>query len=213
LTEWRLFLGSYNYQVLYKPAKDNLCADALSRFIDQETKEIQDKPGPRQKSLSGRKRDTRRPSSPLINLKLSKSSIIFNDSTQSDSESDSTSVSIIQFCCDQLQPHSHPILAVTRGEARKEAENFIERDNEENIVVSLSPELGADEPSSQPNHNYFQNLPPEYVIDPDRQSAIIKEYHGSAFGSHQGSKRTYDRLKPLFKWPRMLHTIDEYNKP
>jgi hypothetical protein len=78
---WRLCLGSYDYWVLYKPGKDNLCADALSRFIDQETKEIQifylqNGPRPRQMDLrvflAEEKRDTRRPSSSLINLKHSK---------------------------------------------------------------------------------------------------------------------------------------------
>jgi hypothetical protein len=76
------------------------------------------------------------------------------------------------------------------------------------MVVSLPPELGADKPSSQPNPNSCQNEPPEYeyVIEPDRQLTVIKEYHRTALGGHQGSK-------PLLKWPRMLHTIDEYNKP
>jgi hypothetical protein len=123
-------------------------------------------------------------------------SIIANDSTQSDSEFDSTTVSIQnsaqntveenpnqshqkshiqltnpmssrtgtinknfcsqQFCCHQLQRHSHSILAVARGQARKKAKNFIEIDDEENIVVSLPPEL-----ASQPNPKSFENESPE----------------------------------------------------
>jgi transposase InsO family protein len=278
MVRWRLFLGNYNYQVFYKPGKDNLCADALSRFIDRETEEIrifylQNGPRPKRKDLrvflAEEKRDTRRPSSPLA-LPYHNSPLttkpISNISSENESESESDSDPEVtaalaffkneeakqpldwknhifkphiqtivpvnsktgtvpknfcsqQFCCNSSQ--THPLLAVTRGQARKEAENLVPSDSEVEPEISEPPEiLPAVEPLPQEplsdkdeqNVGTFQTEPPEYVIDPERQLAIIKEYHDTALGGHQGTKRTHDRLKPLYKWPRMAETIEKYIK-
>jgi hypothetical protein len=47
-------------------------------------------------------------------------------------------------------------------------------------------------------------------MNPSKQIEILKEYHDSPTGGHQGAKRTYERLKLLYKWPKMMAGIEKY---
>jgi hypothetical protein len=49
-----------------------------------------------------------------------------------------------------------------------------------------------------------KNTEIEYIMDPSKQIEILKEYHDSPTGGHQGAKRTYERLKLIYKWPKLI---------
>jgi len=189
LVRWRLRLEVYDFTILYRPGKTNVCADALSRLTDERKMQMYQflyLHGPR-------------PDSEFIRNKsvLAQISVDEGDSCVSDDDSD----------LEYEIPYRINVL--TRNQARKLADK-IDSDSEPSFSDEETDPHSSDPKNqdlSKPDPSY---PPPEYVIDPDRQQEIIAEYHNSALGGHQGSSRTYSRLKPLFKWQKMKKSIDEF---
>ena len=47
-------------------------------------------------------------------------------------------------------------------------------------------------------------------ISEERKKRILKEFHDSPVGGHQGMKRTYERMKLFFPWPGMKEDVEDY---
>lgn len=52
----------------------------------------------------------------------------------------------------------------------------------------------------------------EETISESEKLTIIKEYHDTPLGSHQGVTRTYKRMKMFYTWKTMKSTITKYIK-
>jgi transposase InsO family protein len=196
LVRWRLRLAAYDYSIQYKPGKENVCADALSRLVEDRREELRlfylhSGPRPRSDFIRVARMKAR-----ATETFLPETESETDDSDESEHEESDTS---------EVNPR---VFALTRAQQKvlnaqskpSSDEDAIEEDEEPGQVIE-----GAS--SIKPDPLYPL---PEFVLDSERQRAIIAEYHDSAVGGHQGVKRTHDRIKPLFRWPRMVKTIDAY---
>jgi RNase H-like domain found in reverse transcriptase/Reverse transcriptase (RNA-dependent DNA polymerase)/Integrase zinc binding domain/Integrase core domain len=180
LVRWRLRLEVYDYSIQYRPGKENLCADALSRLVEERKDKVyqflfEDGPRPEEDFVR------------TESLYTLHHQVTANSRTGTWKKSTS--------CC----PAPGNLNAVTRAQAAQ-----ISVTNPEDAPQDLEPPqpLRSSRPADPPD--------PEFVLDPDRQKEIIKEFHDSPLGGHQGVKRTWNRIRPLFKWPRMHASIEEY---
>lgn len=57
-----------------------------------------------------------------------------------------------------------------------------------------------------------ENSTPQEVSDEDTIKTIIKEFHDSPIGGHQGISRTYKRIKTRYTWKNMIRDITTYIK-
>ena len=66
------------------------------------------------------------------------------------------------------------------------------------------------------NQNHDSSLSslsnPKLITDSDLKENILKEYHDTPVGGHQGVIRTYKRLKQRYIWPNMIKDIANYIK-
>ena len=55
-----------------------------------------------------------------------------------------------------------------------------------------------------------ENCEPRFVVPSCMRLSIIRNFHDTPFGAHQGQKRTIELLKKRYYWPRMKSDIEEY---
>lgn len=111
---------------------------------------------------------------------------------------------------DSLSRLPMQINVVTRAQTRKLAEEAnhnmtnIETDSEESIISDNSDWEDITE---------FYNNPMQITVTTAKQKkSILKLYHDSKIGGHQGSTKTYQRIQRSYKWPNMKKDIENYIK-
>lgn len=63
-----------------------------------------------------------------------------------------------------------------------------------------------------PIEEFYKNEIPILVENKKHKKAILRLYHDSKIGGHQGSTRTYQKIKRSYKWPKMKKEIELYIK-
>lgn len=60
--------------------------------------------------------------------------------------------------------------------------------------------------------NFFTRSTPTYINTKKQKKNILKLYHDSKLGGHQGCSKTYHKIKRYYFWPNMKKDIEQYIK-
>jgi len=168
LARFRHKLSEYDFEIKYKPGKQNLNADALSRAFCKEENECQE--------------DLSNNSSPIepTHTKIgspgrtSKALVLWRGSS---------------------------IMVVTRSKA---IEISKDADREQNDQEDEDADLLKADPAEE-DLSIF-------LTDPEDIMSVLKQFHDSPLGGHQGISKTFHRIRRQYKWTGMLKQIKDYVK-
>lgn len=181
LMKWCLKLEQYNFEIIYRPGSANLPADMLSRIEP--------------------------PKSSLLHFKVvnaitrSKSRNLADNSDlrTSDGLSDQTVTPIGDVSLDSPinsldSPSNSNITASSNDtEPNVVGSPIVIDEAQPDVVINDDPNVMNLDPSNE-----------QEIMD------IIKMFHSSIFGGHQGSSRTLARIKEYYSWPNMMRDIRTY---
>ena len=114
------------------------------------------------------------------------------------------------------------INAVTRSQAKVENKNPLNvqiNSDLQNSIDNTSHNNSSTTNSVKENQEeqaiIDKNVSTENIIqvtDPEHQLKLIKEFHDTPLGGHQGIQRTYKRLRKYYYFPKMLGMIERFIK-
>lgn len=112
--------------------------------------------------------------------------------------------------------------AITRAQAKKLQNQNVSHNTADSESSSDSElEYEIEEPESRetawedlqdPIEDFFNNNSLILVKTPKQKKSILKLYHDSRIGGHQGITKTYQKIKRTYTWPNMKKEIEKYIK-
>lgn len=94
---------------------------------------------------------------------------------------------------DALSRIPYEAFVLTRSQARNEADKTDEGQKDENHSLQSPSNITT-------------------LTEPSEIETVLKEFHDSPLGGHQGYKRTIHKLKQYYSWENMNKTVEEYIK-
>ena len=98
--------------------------------------------------------------------------------------------------------------AVTRQQAQREREKLSEQNKQE------KSNSGSDESSEEEEEaeiSLGQGIT-EYLSDPEEIQEVLRSFHDSPLGGHQGIRRTTKRIRRQYTWKNMAQDVRKYVK-
>jgi transposase InsO family protein len=233
LVRWRLRLEAFDYQILYKPGKENLGADALSRLVHEVEKE--NEIFLIRSAQQAKEALTAPPKQTFTNIDPV-NTIYPAHGNELKSESIDVNTSKVQQACvcshskmgskknnnkfwnkyKRKQKRRQILINVLTRAGKRRIEELEQTEREEEILSQSVNDTIEEknkkikfEDEIQEKDEEDKNII-EYVLEPEQRKKILDEYHNKPTGGHQGAFRTYRRLKLKYKWPKMFRDIVNY---
>ncbi|GMF49875.1 unnamed protein product [Phytophthora fragariaefolia] len=187
MVRWLSFFAEYNFVVHYKPAKNNILADALSRRPDYDPRVV-----------LGRQMITDEDDSEAhcavcaasgINLTSVSPEIDLRDENAAAYADDAVYANILAYL---RSPSGETLGALSRN-----TRNQIDRSHLDSDLLC---------------YNIDRFDAPRVVVpnDDDLRARIIHEFHDSFMGAHLGREKTFAAVSRDFYWPRMYKWIRKW---
>ena len=211
IARWNILLQNYDYTVVYKKGKLNANADAISRLenLPQPQNDNADDVMTRNVDLYVIDPD---PKDVIEHENTAKAYVLFDQPEQQiPSVMPLNDIDIVkqQKDCPEIGPIYEFIEtgempdngAVKQSIIADAAQYFIRN----NVLHHLyQPRIR--------NLEKHKPLTSQVVIPVSLRSMILREYHDSLIGAHQGFARTYAAIREKYYWPRMWSQIEQYVK-